>query len=283
MRKISVPASMRSYRALPLIIGALGMSLVHPVSALAAVISAPATDSFAFRIEDSANGGNFATGDLLAYGNNEVQPNTSFGFASQCPIGSTCPSPTPLTEQALYQRPYYLVPNQFYANTPYSLALTGPWTLNLSPSLSFPPGTTTVVQTPAVGNVAAMPFVPSMTASFTAGGALTPTISWTLPTPSPISIDQVRITVFDITPGYLVTNTSADPNLPPASSVPSTQGNLVYQTTLPSPTATSFQIDPNNPLIKAGSLPLQYGHTYAIGINLENYRPGATPISPLVV
>jgi hypothetical protein len=275
MRKQARLSSKRSYRTLFWLSGALGfMSLIHPAPALAG----PAvTDIRAFRFDDSANGGNFATGDLLQFAA-DVAPNTSFGFASQCPVGSACPSPTPLTEQALYRGPYTLDSNRFYANTPYNSALTGPWTLSLSPSLSFPPGSTTTVQTPAVGNVAAMPFVPSMTASFTAGGALTPTISWTLPTSSPISIDQVRINVFDVTPGYLKTNTSADPNLPPASSVPSEEGDLIYGTVLPSPTTTSFQINLSNPFSKTGSLPLQYGHTYAIGINLENYRPGTTPI-----
>ena len=255
MRKNTAPAFIQSCLTLPFLIGALGfMSFTLSISALA---GPTVTDIRAFRFDDSANGGNFATGDLLQFAA-DVTPTTSFGFASQCPIGSTCPSPTPLTEQALYRGPYTLNLNRFYANTPYNSALTGSWTLSLSSSsLSFPPGSsTTIVQTPAVGNVAAMPFVPSMTASFTAGGALTPTISWTLPISSPISIDQVRINVFDITPGYLVTNTSANPNLPPASSVPNEEGNLIYQTVIPSPTTTtSFQINVSNPLKQNGVTP----------------------------
>ncbi len=235
-----------------------------------------ATNLFAFRVENSVNSAERATGDLLSFGANNVSPNTVFGFASQCPIGSTCP-PTSLTEQALFARPQLLTPNQYVASTPYDPALTGPQTLNLSPSLSFPVGNTTVVKTPAVGNVAAIPFVTSMTATVTAGGGLTPTLSST-PPPSPISIDQTTIRVFDTTPGFDTIATSADPNLPEANGAPSSfeTGNVVYLALVPAG-ATTFQINTSSPGTNPNSIPLQYGHSYAVSVSLENLRAGSPP------
>ena len=156
---------------------------------------------FNLRVNNSANSGNRATGDIIVWGVNGVASPADdpgayvYGVSGTCPVGKTCDafSTDPdWVKQRLFERDMTTLPHQYFASRPYDATLTGSWRIYLSTSASF--NTSTVYQTPGLGNVAAMPFVSSMTVS---GSGLTPSVSWTLPASTPASIDQMRVRVFD--------------------------------------------------------------------------------------
>lgn len=141
------------------IAGTVFTSLIASNSALAL----PTVDDlFALRLHNSANSSNLATGDILIWGANEVDPSaSSFGVTRQCPTGLACTSISDpdFVRQSLFLRGWTLRPDQYYASRPYSADLTKPWTLVVSSTSNFATGTNTVVNTPAVGDVDLMPFV----------------------------------------------------------------------------------------------------------------------------
>jgi hypothetical protein len=220
-----------------------------------------ASEIFSMRLQDSANSGNFATGDIIFQGANAVvPPDTSYGFTRQCPSNLVCTGPADpnMVRQALFWRPYAVQPGQYFASRPYDPNITGPWTLVLSSQPSFPNNPNTIaVNTPAIGAAASMPYVQSMSVS---GAGLTPTISWTLPAAAPV--DQMRVLVFD--DSHPVTTQSRSPAL----SLSFQQGNLVYRTDPLPASQTSFQLP-----AAAG---LQFGTHYSIAISMEHVRPGAS-------
>lgn len=244
-------------------------NLVPLLAALACSASAafaqPTVDQlFSMRLQNSANSNNYATGDVMFWGANSVQPAaTSWGITRQCPAGSDCssgPSDPDFIRQALYYRPYTLLPNQYFASRPYDPSLTGPWTLVVSSTPTFTAGTNTVVNTPAIGGIALMPFVQDMSVQ---GAGLTPTVSWTLPgsLPSGLSIDQVRVRVFGITD--TVTTTSRSPTFVNSFQ----QGDYLYDSgPLPSSTAS----------LTLPSGILELGKQYSIAIALDHLRSGGT-------
>lgn len=262
----------------------LGILFASGLASASAVLPAdPAvSDVFALRVHDSANSSNLATGDNLFWGADSVIPAaTSYGATSQCPSGATCSAlfTAPSVTQALNFRDYSAIPNQYFASRPYDPTLTGPWMLAVSSSATFAPGTVTVVNTPSVGSVGLMPFVATMTAT-TAG--LTPTISWTLPSSTPISIDSVSLRIFDNTPGFTASTViKSGPSLGNSF----VQGNLIFDQTMSSGTASIAvpAVSAGGPLmLPAGTPILQYGHDYTMAITLNNTRPGAifTPTCP---
>lgn len=189
---------------------ACGVALFWAVSA---ALAAPVVDeTFAMRLQNSANSNNYATGPILFWGANNVSPAaTSYGVTRQCPTGALCTSPSDpdYVYQALYYRSFSAIPNQWFASRPYDPDLTNPWTLVTSSTPNFAPGTNTLVDTPAVGSVAQMPFVRSMSVS---GTGVTPTIGWALPVlPAGLSIDRVSVRVFDLS--NPVVTTSRSPSL----------------------------------------------------------------------
>lgn len=253
-----MPGSIRAIR--------VAISLALSAFTVVALGAPVATDLFALRNQNSANSDGYATGDILLWGANSVQPAaTSFGFTRQCPAGAACTSPSDpdFVRQSLVYRPYSLRPEQYFASRPYDSTLTGPWTLVLSSQPSFPIGADTVlVNTPAVGSVALMPFVSSMSVS---GAGVTPTLQWTLPSslPAGLTIDQARVRVYDL--DNPVTSTSRNPGFPPA---PFQQADFVFDAVLPG-TQQTFQIP--------ASAGLQLGHHYSIAIVLEHLRASAVP------
>ncbi|HQU80938.1 MAG TPA: PEP-CTERM sorting domain-containing protein [Azonexus sp.] len=223
------------------------------------------TDTFAIRQQNSANSNNYATGDILIWGSNSVNPaSTSYGFTRQCPTGSSCTTPNDpdWVKQALFYRPYTVHPDQFFASRPYDANRTNSWDLVLSSTPNYAQGTTNVYSTQAVGSVGSMPFVQSMSVS---GAGLTPTISWQLPTVlNNVAIDEVRVRVFDI--GSPVTTTNRN-----GSSTQSfQQADFIYESN-PISTGNSFQLP--------SSLNLQYGHQYSIAIALTDTRADGSPQS----
>jgi hypothetical protein len=242
------------------------------------------TDVFAMRQQHSANNSNFATGDLLFWGASVSPSETTYGVTSQCPSGVTCPSPitAPSVRQALYYHDPAAAPPQFYASHPYDSTLTGAWTLALSSSRSFSDGTfsadtTTVVNTPSVGSVALMPFAATMTAT-TAG--LTPTISWTLPSSTPIPVDNVTVMIFDNTPGSsIIVEPRGGLFTFPGEPKSFVQGNQIFAETV-SATTTSVAIPGVSPggttMLPVGAPILQYGHQYTISVDLNHVRSGAS-------
>ncbi len=244
-------------------------SLIPVLAALACSASAafaqPTVDQlFSMRLQNSANSNNFATGDVMFWGANSVQPAaTSWGITRQCPAGSDCssgPTDPDYVRQALYYRPYTLLPNQYFASRPYDPNLTGPWTLVVSSTPTFAAGTNTVVNTPTIGGVALMPFVQDMSVQ---GAGLTPTVSWTLPgsLPSGLSIDQVHVRVFGITD--TVTTTSRSPALTNSFQ----QGDFLYDSGPLAPSTTSFTLP---------SGLLELGKQYSIAIAVDHLRsPGS--------
>ena len=234
-------------------------------------LGGPVVDQlFALRQQNSANSNNFATGDILFWGASNVPGGASlWGVTRQCPTGANCadqPAPDPdLVRQALYYRPFTVFPDQYFASRPYDPNLTGPWTLVVSSNPAFPPdpAQTTVVLTPAVGSAGQMPFVPSMTVS---GAGLTPSLTWTLPSAADLAsagvqVDRVRINILDNTPGYQVTTTSRSPSFTNSFQ----QGDLI-----------SFEIVPSGNSYTVPSGLLQYGHSYSIGVMLEDTRNDGT-------
>jgi PEP-CTERM motif len=127
-----------------------------------------------------------------------------------------------------------------------------------------------------------MPFVQNMTITADPTG-LSPTISWTLPTGAHPSIDTASITIDDNTNTIPVTNvnpfTNAGAVTPFLGSFQ--QANVIY-TAPPIPGSTTSLTVPttNNNMNNAnfGAPVLRYGHTYSIGIILNNVTPGSTPV-----
>lgn len=232
----------------------------------AAIAGTPTADtSFYLRQNNSANSGNFATGDLLVWGLLNVQPpadNPSaivYGFGANCPVGKTCDSlatDPDWLKQRLYERDWTVYPHQYYASRPYDASLTGSWRMLLSTNADFSNSAT--YNSASIGNVAAMPFVASMTVS---GSGLTPTISWTLPANSPASIDQMRIRVQDTSHPVTVVSRAVDSHT-------FLQADMIWQSAaLPAASLT----------LPSGVL--QYGTHYSIGIDLTSTRSDGTPLS----
>ncbi len=237
----------------------LGLLACSTLVASAAAAPPTASQLFATRQQNSANSNNFATGDILYWGANNVAPDTSYAFTRQCPSGASCTSPSDpdYIRQAIYDRPFTTAPAQYFASRPYDAGLTGPWTLVLSSDPSFPAtstGLTTVVNTPAVGDVALMPYVHSMSIT---GAGLTPTISWTLPTTTPVAVDQVRIRIYDNT--NRITTTSRTPSFTNSFQ----QADSIFVSPLLAPDASGYALP-------AGLL--SFNTDYSIAISLEHKR-----------
>jgi hypothetical protein len=242
---------------------------VSPLFAQAPVVS----DLFAMRLQNSANSTNRATGEILYWGANTVEPTTSWGFTRQCPTAADCssgPGDPDFVRQALYFRSMEVVPKQYFASRPYDAQLTNPWRLLLSSDPAFPnnPAKSTFVNTPSVGGVAQMPFVASMTVS---GSGLTPTISWELPAalPAGLTVDRVQIRVLE--KGQQALSISRSPTF--ANSF--LQDDLVFNSDAMPGTQTSFTL-PSSWQTPAGTRSLQYGSQYSIVISLDHNRPGLT-------
>lgn len=236
-------------------------ALLLSAAASAVTAAAPsASQLFAIRQQNSANSNNFATGDILYWGANSVSPDTSYAFTRQCPAGASCTSASDpdYVRQAIYHRPFTTTPSQYFASRPYDPKLTGAWSLVLSSDPSFPAtssGLTSVINTPAVGDVGLMPYVSSMSIT---GAGLTPTLSWTLPATTPVGIDQVRIRVFDNT--HRITTTSRTPSFPNSFQ----QADSIFTSPLLAPSATGYALP-------AGLL--AFNTEYSVAIALEHTRP----------
>lgn len=228
------------------------------MSAAAAAGTPTANSPFYIRQANSANSGNHATGDIVVWGIQNVQPPADdpgayvYGTSGICPAGKTCgqfaTDPNWL-KQRLFERDWTLLPHQYYGSRPYDPSLTGAWRLLLGTNPNFTGGLN--LTTPTLGNVGAMPFVAAMTIS---GAGLTPTISWTLPASTPDGIDQMRIRVQDVTHPVTVESRFGTPTS-------FQQSDLIWQS--PVLTSTSFTLP-------AGVL--QYGTSYAISIDLAHTR-----------
>jgi hypothetical protein len=221
------------------------------------------TDLFEMRLQNSANSGNRATGDILFWGANTVDPAaTSYAYTRICPPGADCssgPADPDYVRQSLFFRPYTLHPDQYFASRPYNSSLTGPWTLVVSSDPNFSgAGNTTVVTDKTVGSVGLMPFVQSMGVQ---GAGLTPTISWTLPTGGP-SVDQVRVRIFDNDNLVDVTSRRTIGGVLENNSFQQT--DFIFDKVLPA-VQTSFSISPSD-------IALQYGHHYSIAVTLDHLR-----------
>jgi len=244
-----------------LIAAALAFSATAPTLAATPTVA----NVFDLRVNNSANSGNRATGDIIVWGANNVMPPADdpgayvYGTSGTCPAGKTCDNfatDPDWLKQRLFERDMTDLPRQYYASRPYDATLTGSWRIYLSTSSNY--SNPTVLQTPSLGNVGAMPFVSSMTVS---GSGLTPSVTWALPGASPETIDQMRVRVFD--DSHMVTVESRNG---PASSF--LQANQIYQSA---------------PLAGASfTLPtglLNYGTHYSIAIDLNHLRPDGSPVS----
>jgi hypothetical protein len=269
------------------------------------------TDLVSVLSNQSANDGNFATGTIFfqratVTSPNIVPPNNTpiFGFAFQSG-----------TNESLFIRPDATLPNQVFFSVPVNSntsALTGPWTFHVSTTSTFTTPTTTIINTPAIGSAAVMPFVgqglaPSTptnpfgiaqnaitvtnTVTNPLAPGLTPTISALLPsTPQMPTINQFQITVSDNTNTIPVTN--RNPFAGSSATVPFgqsfQQANIIYTSNptavAPGTSSLSFtipQFNDNsfNANFGNGTTPvLQYGHTYSVAIQLESVVPGSTPV-----
>ena len=243
MKRFTQPARLAAALTL---IGASTATLANPI----------ASDYFAMRFENSANSNNIGTGDILFWGANTVIPaGTTYGHTRICPPGADCssgPSDPDFVKQSLYYRPFATYPTQYYASRPYDPTLTGSWTLMLSPTSNFSGGNA-VSPTPAVGSVAAMPFVQSMSVQ---GAGLTPTISWTAPAGGP-GVDQYRLRIFNVDNPITV---APESNAPGVSAFK--QSNLIFDKALPA-SQTSYTVS-------AGDIALQYGTHYSIAIAADH-------------
>lgn len=280
----SIRESARVSEFLVAAIAGLMLSFSIPLGARA---QAPTVPDYNTLIQnDSANDGNFATGLVLST-SALVTSGTSgiYGYATQ---GTT--------QESVFTRPDFIHPNQLSFSVPYSSALAGGWTLNISTSPNFTQANTTTVTTSSVAGIGAMPFVGSI--GINASNPLSPTISWTAPTAADISqaqglqgdtnptptISQTVVTVADDSNPINVTN--INPHAGVKAAVPFgqsfSQANIIYSTPIMSGATTSATIpltnnNPNNANYGTGSTPvLQYGQQYSIAINLENTIPGTT-------
>lgn len=224
-----------------------------------------AENPFQIRQNNSANSGNHATGDIVVWGVQNVQPPAGssyvYGVSGICPNGKTCDafSTDPdWVKQRLFERNWTLLPHQYYASNAYNAGQTGARLLLLSASSSFPRNDTAFVWTPTLGDAGAMPFVQSMSIN---GAGLTPTISWTLPASTPNGIDQMRIRVQDVSHPVTV-----EARYGAATSFQ--QSDLIWQS--PALGSTSFTLP-------AGVL--SFGTSYAISIDLSHTRADGTVAS----
>ena len=217
-----------------------------------------AENPFHIRQNNSANSGNHATGDIVVWGVQNVQPPAGssyvYGVSGICPNGKTCDafSTDPdWVRQRLFELDWTLLPHQYYASTAYNAEQTGARLLLLSASSSFPRNDTAFIWTPTLGDAGAMPFVQSMSIN---GAGLTPTISWTLPASTPNGIDQMRIRVQDVShPVTVAARYGAATSFQ--------QADLVWQS--PALGSTSLTLP-------AGVL--SFGTSYAISIDLSHTR-----------
>lgn len=228
------------------------------VAATAMAATPSAENPFHIRQNNSANSGNHATGDIVVWGVQNVQPPAGssyvYGVSGICPNGKTCDafSTDPdWVRQRLFERDWTLLPHQYYASTAYNAEQTGARLLLLSASSSFPRNDTAFIWTPTLGDAGAMPFVQSMSIN---GAGLTPTISWTLPASTPNGIDQMRIRVQDVShPVTVAARYGAATSFQ--------QADLVWQS--PALGSTSLTLP-------AGVL--SFGTSYAISIDLSHTR-----------
>ena len=233
------------------------LSLVHLVTILMSAIgfasnSALAdpiavTDAFYFREFRSANdtGGINNIGDRLVYGANSVVPNGDAGTTATRAFGANAPV-------SLQFNPRSVNPNQFSASINYTLTRA-----LLPANLVFMNGAdTTSVTVAPVGNIGRMPFARALSMNGT-GTALT--LNWTDPTPSVIppgvTIERTQVRVFDLQ--HFNSAGNAD---------------VIHTASLSSPTGTSYTL----PATFNSGLSLQLGHSYAVGIRLEDLRDGVT-------
>lgn len=235
----------------------------------ACALATPPTAETTFHIRqaNSANSGNFATGDIAVMGILNVQPPVGspgayvYGFVANCPTGLSCDSlatDPDWRKLGLYERDWTYYPHQYFASTPYNPALTGSWRLLLSTAANYTAGNTLIVQTPELGNVGMMPFVQSMTIS---GAGLTPKVSWTLPASTPDGIDQMRIRVQDNThPVTVESRGSVQRSFQ--------QSDMIWQ----SPVIASPDFTLPTGL-------LNYGTGYSISIDLIHTRADGSPLS----
>lgn len=256
-KRLALPGLPIPYRlrGLPLLAGLL--------AATTAMAGTPTGElPFYLRQANSANSGNHATGDIVVWAIQNVQAPADdptayvYGTSGICPAGTSCGSfatdPNWL-RQRLFERDWTLLPHQYYGSRPYDASLTGNWWLLLSTNSNF--SNSTVIATPALGNVGAMPFVSSMTLS---GAGLTPTISWTLPASTPDGIHQMRIRVQDVTHPVTVESRAG-------ASTGFKQSDLIWQS--PVLSSTIFTLPDGV---------LQYGTSYAISIDLAHTRSSGT-------
>jgi hypothetical protein len=229
---------------------------------------------------NSANSGNFATGVFLY-----EQANVTVSPGSQ--IFGVFGNDT--TRLAPYTRPVDIDPTRIAASTPYSAALTDPWTFTFSTSPNFVFGgpsnstTTTVTSTAAGATTGAIPFVQSITVT-PGSSPLNPTISWVLPsltgvdpnTGNPYAFNQAAITISDNT--NQITRAKIDPFPPAANLVPTfQQANVIYSSPALSTATTTFAVpttndNPNN--ANVGQPVLQYGNSYSIAVQLRDVVSG---------
>lgn len=245
------------------LVSLLGLGLL----AQAAEAAAPTGDiPFNLRVNNSANSGNRATGDIIVWGIQNVQPPSDmpgayvYGTSVTCPIGLTCDNiatDPDWLKQRLFERDMTTLPHQYYASRPYDSSLTGPWRIYLSTSASFA-SDTSLYQTPALGNVGPMPFVSSMTVS---GSGLTPSVSWTLPASTPASIDQIRVRVFDNSHPVVVESRTGAP-------FSFLQADQIFQ---------SAALASANYTLPSGLL--SYGSSYSIAIVLNHLRADGSTAS----
>ena len=245
-------------------------TLLATALALCAVASATAAtptgvNLFDLRVNNSANSGNRATGDIIVWGVNRVAPPTDdpgayvYGTSGTCPVGKTCDSfssDPDWLKQRLFERDMTGLPHQYFASRPYDPTLTGSRRIYLSTSANYNPNT--VYQTPSLGDVGAMPFVSSMTVS---GSGLTPSVSWTLPGSTPETIDQMRMRVFDNSHPVSVQSRNGAPSS-------FLQADQLFQ---------SAALGSANYTLPAGLL--SYGTHYSIAIDLDHVRADGSPAS----
>lgn len=248
----------------PFIATALALWVTAGVAATTAA-TPTGVSLFDLRVNNSANSGNRATGDIIVWGVNGVAPPADapgayvYGMSGTCPVGKTCDSfstDPDWVKQRLFERDMTGLPHQYFASRPYDPLLTGSWRIYLSTVESF--STNTAYSTPGLGAVAAMPFVSSMTVS---GSGLTPSVSWTLPASPPASIDQMRVRVFDVSHPVTVESRYGAPTS-------FLQADQLFQST---PLASASYTVP------AGLL--SYGTHYSIAIDLNHLRADGSPVS----
>jgi hypothetical protein len=243
-----------------------------------ALPAAPAlTDAFAVLTQESANDGNFATGAFYY-----IQAFNGPYSSTSAPVITTSPFSSSVygyiqqgsTKEALFTKPDSIHPNQLAASVPYYPANpnlnSGAWTFNVSSTNNFAPGTVTTLTTNSLTGVPVMPFVSSMTIS--AANPLNPVISWNLPTSGP-TVNEVQILISDNSAA--VQRYNIDPRATTATTPYGTafsQANIVYRSGEIS-TGNSYTVpttNTNSNLANNGSVVLQYGQTYSIGIELDN-------------